>query len=127
MWAVRVVASGMLGQEAMGFGDVTLMAMIGAFLGWQPSLMVFFMAPFAGLFIAVAQWLFTGRKDIAYGPFLCAAAFVLVLCWRSVWERWGPVFQLGLFIPAVVAVCVLLMAVLLGAYRLLLRLLGFHR
>ena len=33
----------------MGFGDVTLMAMIGAFLGWQAAVLTFFLAPFFGL------------------------------------------------------------------------------
>ena len=38
----------------MGFGDVTLMGMIGAFLGWQAAVLTFFLAPFFGL--AHAAW-----------------------------------------------------------------------
>ncbi len=37
-WILRLVSSVLLGQEALGFGDVTLMAMIGSFVGWQPIL-----------------------------------------------------------------------------------------
>ena len=40
-WSVLVL----LRREAMGFGDVTLMAMIGAFLGWQAAVLTFFLAP----------------------------------------------------------------------------------
>jgi len=36
IWIVRVLGSTVLGREAMGFGDVTLMAMIGAMLGCRP-------------------------------------------------------------------------------------------
>ena len=45
IWIVRVIGAATLGREAMGFGDVTLMSMIGAFVGWQGSLIVFFLAP----------------------------------------------------------------------------------
>ena len=38
VWLVRLIGGAALGREAMGFGDVTLMAMIGAFLGWQTCL-----------------------------------------------------------------------------------------
>ena len=49
VWGIRLVARWVLGIEAMGFGDVTLMGMIGAFLGWQAVLLIFFAAPFFGL------------------------------------------------------------------------------
>ena len=42
IWVIRLVASAASQQEAMGFGDVTLMAMIGAVFGWQPVLIAFF-------------------------------------------------------------------------------------
>ena len=48
VWAVRLIGTAALRREAMGFGDVTLMMMIGTFLGWQACLIAFFLAPFAG-------------------------------------------------------------------------------
>ncbi|MDA1055104.1 MAG: prepilin peptidase [Planctomycetota bacterium] len=117
IWAVRIVGSHALGQEAMGFGDVTLMAMIGAFLGWQSTLIIFFLAPFAALFISVSQWLLTRRRDIAFGPYLCAGACYLVVDWDNLWNRARPIFELGLFVPGVLAVGLALMGIMLIGLR----------
>ena len=117
IWAVRIVGSHALGQEAMGFGDVTLMAMMGAFLGWQATLIVFFLAPFAALFISVSQWLLTRRRDIAFGPYLCGGACYLVVDWDNMWNRARPIFELGLFVPGVLAVGLALMGILLMGMR----------
>lgn len=118
IWGVRIVGAGALGKEAMGFGDVTLMAMIGAFLGWQPSLLVFFLAPFAALFIAVSQWVVTRKHDIAFGPYLCLSALVLIVRWKAIWHNWAePIFGLGWMIPVIVLVCLLLMGVMLVSWR----------
>ena len=57
----------------MGFGDVTLMAMIGAFMGWQPCMIVFFLSPFAGAVVGLVQWCLIRDNVIPYGPFLCLA------------------------------------------------------
>jgi prepilin signal peptidase PulO-like enzyme (type II secretory pathway) len=118
VWFFRIVFGWVLAEEAMGFGDVTLMAMIGAFLGWQSTLIVFFLAPFAAVAIAVGQWLFTGRRDIAFGPYLCFAAVVLIVRWDALWQRTlVGLFALGWLIPAVIVACVGVMGPILWIWR----------
>ena len=73
----------------MGFGDVTLMAMIGAFLGWQAAFLIFFLAPFTALLIAATQRILTGERHIAFGPYLCLAAVIVMVGWDAVWTRWA--------------------------------------
>lgn len=119
VWSVRIVAGAALGREAMGFGDVTLMAMIGAFVGWQASLIVFFLAPFAGMVLAIGQWLVTRKPDIAYGPFLSIATLVLILRWPAIWTGWGMFFRLGWILPGLLACCLILMGLMLFVMRLL--------
>ena len=120
IWAVRIVGSHALAREAMGFGDVTLMAMIGAFVGWQPALIIFFLAPIAALIISLVQWLLTRRKDIAFGPYLCLGTVILYLGWPRIWDGWAAgVFALGWIIPAVMGVCLLLMGGLLTVWRII--------
>jgi|GEM_PF-526038 len=84
-WIVRALSSWVLGQEALGFGDVTLMAMIGSFLGWQPVLAVLVLAPFCGLIVAVFVRLIAGRIIVPYGPFLAAATLIVLFGWRRLW------------------------------------------
>ncbi len=95
-WAVRLSASYGFGAEALGFGDVTLMAMIGSYLGWQPSLIVFFLAPFVALLFVLVRWGITGKTATPYGPYLCAAVVVLLVFWDALWTNWAaPIFALG--------------------------------
>lgn len=88
-WLARGISSAVLGQEAMGFGDVTLMGMIGSFLGWQPMLFVFLLAPFCGLIVGVTVKSLLNRPYVPYGPYLSAAAGVVMLSWRWIWS-WEP-------------------------------------
>lgn len=60
--------------ESMGGGDVKLLAMIGAFLGWQKVIFVFFLAPFFGAVVGIINLLVKKDHIIPYGPFLSFAA-----------------------------------------------------
>jgi len=60
--------------ESMGGGDVKLLAMIGAFLGWQKAIFVFFMAPFFGAIVGIINLAIKKDHTIPYGPFLSLAA-----------------------------------------------------
>ena len=84
-WLVRAVSGMVLGREALGLGDVTLMAMIGSFVGWQPVLFIFLLAPFCGLVVGLLARVLTNRPFVPYGPFLAAAATVVLLAWRWIW------------------------------------------
>jgi leader peptidase (prepilin peptidase)/N-methyltransferase len=67
-------------DSAMGFGDVKFLAMIGAFLGWQKVLLVFFLAPFFGAAVGLILKFRRKIELIPYGPYLSLAA-VIVMLW----------------------------------------------
>jgi leader peptidase (prepilin peptidase) / N-methyltransferase len=117
IWMIRLIASGMLQQEAMGFGDVTLMAMIGAFVGWQAVMIVFFIAPFVGAVFGGMQWLLVRKNVLPYGPFLCLAALVVILFWAPLWDYASTLFEVPWLIPSAVIVCLPLLAAMLYGLR----------
>lgn len=117
IWMIRILGSAVLHREAMGFGDVTLMAMMGAYLGWQAMILIFFFAPFAGLVIGLAQWLRRGESEIPYGPFLCLAAVVTILAWSPIWAEAQNYFALGWVLLLILVVCLGLIVVLLPLVR----------
>lgn len=69
-------------REGLGFGDVKLAAMLGAFLGWKALLSLFFLASFLGSLIGILMMIFgRGRLStmLPFGPFLSAAALIQLL------------------------------------------------
>lgn len=96
-----IYAMGLLGdvifrKESMGGGDVKLMAMIGAFLGWKLALLTFFIAPFFGGVVGIVEKIRTKDNTIAYGPFLVIGALVS-LFWSEQIIHWlvsGGIYHL---------------------------------
>ncbi len=117
IWIVRIVATWVLDREAMGFGDVTLLAMIGSFLGWQAAVMVFFLAPFAALAVTLCVIVFHRESEIPYGPYLCLPVVFLLIRWPALWEATAHVFILGGWLAAVFLVCIALMGLMLSVWR----------
>jgi leader peptidase (prepilin peptidase)/N-methyltransferase len=71
-----------ISRGGMGGGDIKLIAMIGAFLGWQGALFTIFSGALLGSLVGVMLMLFgrKGRKDkVPFGPFLTCGAILFIL------------------------------------------------
>jgi len=117
VWVTRIVGGWALQQQAMGFGDVTLMAMIGAFTGWQAAVLIFFLAPIAALLVHGLMWLFTRDNALPYGPYLCLSTAVVVGGWRWIWPPAELRFAVSWLIPIVLVVGFILLGVILALLR----------
>jgi len=116
IWSVRIIGRFALGREAMGFGDVTLMAMIGAFVGWQPCILIFFLAPLAGVFLGVGRVLLGLGGELPYGPFLCLGTVALILFWPQCWNFVEPFFSWTGFVPLLMCTCLVLLGLMLWGW-----------
>jgi leader peptidase (prepilin peptidase) / N-methyltransferase len=72
----------LVSRGGMGGGDIKLIAMIGAFLGWQGTLFTIFSGALLGSLVGVTLMLLgkKGRKDkVPFGPFLSVGAIPFML------------------------------------------------
>lgn len=80
MWTVAVLGRLAFGREAMGMGDVKLMAAFGAWQGALPELLlIVFLASLLGSVVGITLIALRGRERAAilpFGPYLCAAALI---------------------------------------------------
>jgi hypothetical protein len=117
VWSIREGASRSLGREAMGLGDVTLMAMVGAWVGWQASVLTFFLAAFIGLAHGLVQMVRHRENELPYGPSLCLACAVVIVCWRPLWQWAGGPFTQPLELALVIGAVVVLTAITLFIWQ----------
>lgn len=77
----------LLGKRGMGFGDVKLMAMLGAFFGWQSVLLILVVSAFLGSGVGVTViWMSRSKESegetmatgtyLPFGPYLCVGGLV---------------------------------------------------
>ncbi|HXT72080.1 MAG TPA: prepilin peptidase [Vicinamibacterales bacterium] len=81
-WTIRWIWERLRGVEAMGLGDVKMLAMIGAFLGWKQVWVVLFLASLTGAIGGIVILKLRGRSmasRIPFGTYLAVAAFVASL------------------------------------------------
>ncbi len=120
VWAIRIAATTALRREALGFGDVTLMMMIGTFLGWQAGILLFFLSPFAALLVALLQLLLRRDDEIYYGPFLCLATLAVMVRWATFWNADSAIQQIfgdPRLVAGVLAIGVLMLWAMLVVWR----------
>ncbi len=60
--------------QAMGFGDVKLLAAVGAFFGWQGAIFALVISVFVGAIVGVVGRLLGGDNKIPFGPYIVVGA-----------------------------------------------------
>jgi len=99
IWLTRILGTLAFGKEAMGLGDVHLLAAIGAIIGPGETIPVFFIAPFFGLAAALAIF-GLGRimkkrfQPIPYGPYLAGATVIVMIFREPIMTRLEPIMKI---------------------------------
>lgn len=101
VWGVRILGSLGFGKEAMGLGDVHLMAAVGACLGWIDATLAFFGAAFVGIAWAILGRAFSGvfQRAMPYGPFLAIATVLVLLTKPAIESGLSLLFQQPVNLP----------------------------
>jgi leader peptidase (prepilin peptidase)/N-methyltransferase len=87
------------GQEGMGGGDIKMLAMIGAFLGWQLALVTLMLSSVMGSAVGLALILArrgSGKRALPYGTFLAVAALVGSLFGESLLNWYTGLYAVAL-------------------------------
>ncbi|HEX7027126.1 MAG TPA: A24 family peptidase, partial [Gammaproteobacteria bacterium] len=82
LWLVYHVFKLVTGKEGMGYGDFKLLAMLGAWMGWQSLPMIIILSSFVGAVFGLTLIAFTGRDHqipIPFGPYLAIAGWIYLL------------------------------------------------
>ncbi len=127
VWAVRIVGHWALKREAMGFGDVILMAMIGSFIGWQATLIVFVLALLSAIVVVLPLWIVWRNHELPFGPYLSVGTLLLLMFARPIWPSFDTqFFAMGpLLVPLALIMAGTLAAMLFG-WRSLRKRLGWE-
>ena len=82
LWLVYQVFKKLTGKEGMGYGDFKLLAMLGAWLGWQALPAIILLSTLVGSVIGISLILFKQHErshPIPFGPYLAIAGWIALL------------------------------------------------
>jgi leader peptidase (prepilin peptidase) / N-methyltransferase len=91
LWSVFQVFRLLTGKEGMGYGDFKLLAVFGAWLGWQMLPMIILLASLTGTLVGVALILSRRLQQgvpIAFGPYLAVAGWIALLAGDEINRRY---------------------------------------
>jgi len=85
LWTVYMVFKLLTKKEGMGFGDFKLLALLGAWMGWQFLPLIIILSSLVGSIVGVTLILFKQHqreKPIPFGPYLAIAGWI-ALVWGN--------------------------------------------
>ena len=91
LWSIYVLFKWATGKEGMGYGDFKLLAMLGAWMGWQALPVIIVLSSVVGAAVGITLILFRGRDKnipIPFGPYLAAAGWLNLLWGHDITHRY---------------------------------------
>jgi leader peptidase (prepilin peptidase)/N-methyltransferase len=98
LWFLAWLSPILFGKEGMGGGDIKLMAMVGAFLGWKPVLLAIMVASLIGSIVGgglIAAGVMRRHEYVPFGPFLALGSVVALFFHESLLNWYWSLFDLG--------------------------------
>jgi len=86
IYVIGVVGKMVFKKEAMGFGDVKYMSMLGGFLGARGIILTLLVACFFGSVVGALRLIITKDRYIAFGPFLSLGAFLMLFFGEKIYK-----------------------------------------
>ena len=96
LWTVFMLFKIITGKEGMGHGDFKLLAMLGAWLGWQPLFVVILTSSVVGASIGIIMILLKKTErgtQIPFGPYLAAAGWITLLWGNELMQLYLSLFR----------------------------------
>ena len=97
LWLMGWAWEKLRGVEAMGLGDVKMMFMVGAYLGWRLTILNIFLGVLSGSFIGIALMMRQGKRDmqmlLPFGVFLGIGAILALLVGTPIVEWYAGQFR----------------------------------
>ncbi|VAW99097.1 Leader peptidase (Prepilin peptidase) / N-methyltransferase [hydrothermal vent metagenome] len=88
-WSLYKIFKLVTGKEGMGYGDFKLLALLGAWFGWQSLLMIILISSLTGAIVGITLIILKIQersKPIPFGPYLAFAGWVVMM--------WGETIKL---------------------------------
>jgi leader peptidase (prepilin peptidase) / N-methyltransferase len=96
LWSVYMIFKLVTGKEGMGYGDFKLLAVFGAWFGWQSLPLIIILSSLVGAIVGISLIIFKSHNRttaIPFGPYLAIAGWVFML--------WGP-YIMSAYLNAVI-------------------------
>lgn len=90
IWGTRIAGTLVFGKEAMGLGDVHILAAVGAVCGWIIPTIAFFVSPVLGLLWALYLLASRRQRELPYGPWLAIGSMATMIFY----DRFGDLLSL---------------------------------
>ena len=84
--SVTLLGNFLLKKDSMGGGDIKLIAMIGAFLGWESAIFAFLFSPFPALPVGLYMRIVKKRETIPFGPYIAMMGAIFFFYGDSIWS-----------------------------------------